>query len=285
MSDTYGNWTPGNINPTPNNPQTTGGSNQQLTGNFSNPNGNLKPSSTTIGATYIQDQSNPVNMWSWSVKNQNWFAVVTCLILLAMLCLGALSSFGQGVKQSGWTTTTNQQVASGALGAFNPAFPLSTTNALSTNLPVGGSLFISPDGSSMRATLDLQYTNLGGAPTLTFTNPAGRVVAPGTNIFGTEIVSNGISTTISNTIPVSPDITIGTSVTTFVTNNTSFSWLAYWSASTLSGCGLCPTNGGVTSQFYLWSTTTNGYVPVRPGASISFTNGATAGKARFTPAL
>jgi hypothetical protein len=102
-----------------------------------------------------------------------------------------------------------------------------------------------------------------------------------TNTFG--FIGNGFSSTVSNAIPVCPNITVTGSATTFITNNLGFSVLVHYTAATATGCGICPTNGGVTGQFYLWSSATNDVVPLRNGGSISITNGATAGVARWTP--
>lgn len=61
----------------PNLPNTGPVAQQMYNGAFDDPNGNVMPADVTLPAIYIKDQSNPVEMWSWSVSNANWFPMIT----------------------------------------------------------------------------------------------------------------------------------------------------------------------------------------------------------------
>lgn len=96
--------------------------------------------------------------------------------------------------------------------------------------------------------------------------------------------TNGFTSLVSNNVPLASFTISGGNATTFFTNKQPFSVLVGFVGTTITGVGVCPTNGGVTSQFWWWPTSlTGGTVPCRSGASISFTNGITAGSAAWTP--
>lgn len=102
-------------------------------------------------------------------------------------------------------------------------------------------------------------------------------------VSGYASITNGVTSFVSNNVP-SASLTIAGNATTFFTNMQSFSVLVGFVGTTITGVGICPTNGGVTSQFWWWPTSlTGGTVPCRSGASISFTNGVTAASAAWTP--
>jgi len=50
----------------------SGAASQALTDAYDDPNGNVVPPNTVIGAVYYKDQSTPVVFWIWSVAGQNW---------------------------------------------------------------------------------------------------------------------------------------------------------------------------------------------------------------------
>lgn len=45
---------------------------QLYTGAFADPNGNVTPDNLTIANSYYEDIVPPLNVWYWSVANQNW---------------------------------------------------------------------------------------------------------------------------------------------------------------------------------------------------------------------
>lgn len=45
---------------------------QLYTGAFADPNGNVTPDNLTISNSYCEDIVPPLNVWYWSVANQNW---------------------------------------------------------------------------------------------------------------------------------------------------------------------------------------------------------------------
>lgn len=51
----------------------TGGVGEILTGAFTDPNGNVTPTTTTGAALYYQDSASAVNQWRWSVADQVWY--------------------------------------------------------------------------------------------------------------------------------------------------------------------------------------------------------------------
>ena len=102
---------------------------------------------------------------------------------------------------------------------------------------------------------------------------------------GYMVATNGFTSTISNAIPVWGTTSIGASVTTFATNNFSANADAFlnFNATTVTGVGLCGTNGGATSPFYqIMTSLTGGSIHVRYGSTVSFTNGITAGSYNWT---
>lgn len=46
---------------------------QSYSGAFTDPNGNVTPDDPTVGATYYQDANPPLNVWYWSVTDQEWY--------------------------------------------------------------------------------------------------------------------------------------------------------------------------------------------------------------------
>ena len=90
-------------------------------------------------------------------------------------------------------------------------------------------------------------------------------------------------TTASNLFPVTT-FTITANATTFFTNNFGRDISISFTAATLTGVGMTGTNAGVGGAFKNWAVPlTGGFVPLRPNATVSFTNGITAGNATWTP--
>lgn len=241
------------------------------------------------------------------------------LIIGAAIALTALSSFCQGVRQNMWDTNTGygpflsppvagsfMHISSvdGATPIFSKIWLFQTIGGQPTLVATNPSAQIAVTGSnSLGSVYATSLTALGAsmninvqAGTITsaantmnpngFTTAGGALDPSGFTGNGSRLSGVGpyfLTSTMSNNIYASPNATIATGATTFFTNSTGASLFLYFSGIGLSGVGLCATNGGVTSQFVLWSATTNGYAVLRNGASASFTNGGTAGFYRFEP--
>jgi len=99
---------------------------------------------------------------------------------------------------------------------------------------------------------------------------------------GFAVITNGAYSVVSNAAPVA-SFAITASITNFFTNNFGRDIIIGYTATTLTGIGLCGTNGGAGGSFQQWlQPLTGGTVPLRNGHTVSFTNGASGATATWT---
>lgn len=111
------------------------------------------------------------------------------------------------------------------------------------------------------------------------TNTCNILYATGAVNTASAVVTNGI-TSLGNT--VTSFAIAGGSVNTFWTNANPYAVLVSFTATTITGVGICTTNGGAGSQFQQWMTPlTGGAIGLTSGQTVGFTNGVTAATATW----
>jgi hypothetical protein len=223
--------------------------------------------------------------------------------LLVLTNLGGGTSPGAYVQQFNKTVFTGVVTGNGGgltdLNATNLVGTLPDArlsgNVVTNNFNFSGAGIYAGFGrNGTRGVMDLYYDGTdnwlrSGFSTKLYLSPSSSTSSTGTsNIWAQSdgkfyasmlIAATGFTSTVSNAAPVT-SISVATSATTFWTNTTGFSVMVGYNATTLTGLGL----SGTTFSFTSWPMLlTGGSVPVRNGHIVSFTNGASAVTAAWTP--
>ena len=199
------------------------------------------------------------------------------------------SYYGTFTGNGGGLTNLNAANMAGVVtnnyGTLTVSALVAGANGIGLNYGVGNQVLLASNAI-------IAFANTAGINVNTDTGTSLTRTSPGNFFFRTNITSvgsitanSGITTTISNAVPVWGTTSIATSVNTYATNNfsTNADAFIYFAGTTITGVGLCGTNAGAAGSFNNVSTAlTGGMIHVRYGNTVVFTNGITAGNYNWT---